>query len=111
MSDFKKQIRISKIDNAGPNAEKKWNKYEIDGVTPHVCSTISNNATSNNNSTDNATTLKERQDRDGTTFQEQKLIHRSEELDEIRKEVGILNTLLRTLVNQVQLMRQELSKK
>lgn len=31
-----KPIRISKIDNAGPNTKKKWEKFELDGVTPHV---------------------------------------------------------------------------
>ena len=31
------QIRIAKIDNPGPDAKKKWDKFEMDGVTPHVC--------------------------------------------------------------------------
>ena len=31
------QIRLSKIDGAGPDAKKKWNKFEMDGVTVHVC--------------------------------------------------------------------------
>ncbi len=33
----KKQIRIAKIDNAGPNAKKRWQKYELDGLTAHIC--------------------------------------------------------------------------
>jgi hypothetical protein len=38
-----KQIKISKIDNAGPDSKKKkWDKFELDGVTPHVCSTTNN---------------------------------------------------------------------
>src|SRR5919108_5984992 len=37
----KQQIRISKIDNASaPNSKKKWDKFELDGVTPHVCSKL-----------------------------------------------------------------------
>lgn len=32
------QIRLSKIDNVSPDAKKKWNKFELDGVTVHVCS-------------------------------------------------------------------------
>ncbi len=32
-----KPIRISKIDNVGPNSKKRWEKYELDGVTLHVC--------------------------------------------------------------------------
>ena len=31
------QIRIAKIDNPGPDAKKKWDKFELDGVTPHIC--------------------------------------------------------------------------
>jgi hypothetical protein len=31
------QIRLAKIEGAGPDAKKKWDKYELDGVTPHVC--------------------------------------------------------------------------
>jgi hypothetical protein len=32
-----KQIRIAKIDNVPPGQKKKWEKYELDGVTLHVC--------------------------------------------------------------------------
>jgi hypothetical protein len=32
-----KPIKLSKIDNAGPNARKKWERFELDGVTPHQC--------------------------------------------------------------------------
>jgi hypothetical protein len=31
------QIKIAKIDNPGPDAKKKWEKYDMDGKTPHVC--------------------------------------------------------------------------
>jgi hypothetical protein len=33
----KQQIRISKIDNVPQGQKKKWYKYEMDGVTPHIC--------------------------------------------------------------------------
>jgi hypothetical protein len=32
-----KQIRIAKIDNVPADQKKKWKKYELDGVTLHVC--------------------------------------------------------------------------
>jgi hypothetical protein len=32
-----KQIRLSKIDNPGPNEKKHWLKYEVDGRTIHKC--------------------------------------------------------------------------
>ena len=31
------QIRLSRIEGAGPDSKKKWNKFEMDGVTVHVC--------------------------------------------------------------------------
>jgi|GEM_PF-4360657 len=45
-----KPIKISKIDNASPNARKKWEKFERDGTTPHQCSSNSNNNSSSANS-------------------------------------------------------------
>ena len=33
----KQQIRIAKIDNVPAGQKKKWEKYELDGVTLHVC--------------------------------------------------------------------------
>lgn len=33
----KQPIRISKIDNVPAGQKKKWDKFEMDGVTPHVC--------------------------------------------------------------------------
>jgi hypothetical protein len=32
-----KQIRIAKIDNVPAGQKKRWEKYELDGVTLHVC--------------------------------------------------------------------------
>jgi hypothetical protein len=32
----KRQIRIAKIDNVTAGQKKKWEKYELDGVTLHV---------------------------------------------------------------------------
>jgi hypothetical protein len=32
-----KQIRIAKIDNVPAGQKKKWEKYELDGVTEHIC--------------------------------------------------------------------------
>lgn len=31
------QIKIAKIDNITPGQKKKWDKFELDGKTPHVC--------------------------------------------------------------------------
>src|ERR687894_175218 len=45
-----KPIKISKIDNAGPNARKKWEKFERHGTTPHQCGSNSNSSTSSANS-------------------------------------------------------------
>ena len=32
-----KPIRIAKIDNVPPGQKKKWEKYELDGITLHLC--------------------------------------------------------------------------
>jgi electron transfer flavoprotein alpha/beta subunit len=34
---MQKQIRIAKIDNVSPGQKKKWDKYELDRITLHVC--------------------------------------------------------------------------
>ena len=44
-----KPIKISKIDNAGPNALKKWEKFERDGTTPHQCVSNNNSSSSSAN--------------------------------------------------------------
>jgi hypothetical protein len=33
----KQQIKIAKIDNVPPGQKKKWDKFEMDGITPHIC--------------------------------------------------------------------------
>jgi hypothetical protein len=33
----KQQIKIAKIDNVPAGQKKKWDKFELDCVTPHVC--------------------------------------------------------------------------
>ena len=108
----KKQIRISKIDGAGPDAKKRWNKYEVDGNTPHVCSSNSNASRSNensitntsNNASNEAAPLEMGRNPDGI------LVNKSE-LAELRKEVSELRAYIKTLVTQIQLMRQEMAKK
>ena len=33
----KQQIKIAKIDNVLAGQKKKWDKFELDGITPHIC--------------------------------------------------------------------------
>jgi hypothetical protein len=33
----KRVIRISKIENVPARQRRKWDRFELDGVTPHVC--------------------------------------------------------------------------
>jgi hypothetical protein len=67
-------------------SKKRWNKLELDGKTEHVC----------------YKTNEQQQD--------QKTLPKSE-LEDIRDEIADLKAHIKTLVTQMQLMRQELKTK
>ena len=78
----KQQIKIAKIDNVAPDAKKKWNKFEMDGKTPHICNKEKNQQ------------------------QDQQTLPKSELVD-VRDEIADLKAYVKTLVTQVQLLRKE----
>ena len=89
-------IRLSKIDN--PTSQVKWNKYEVDGSTPHTCKKPGHNR---------KTTETERQQQQQTPHEREEV---EEENGELRAEVSGLRGEVRQLIAQVQLLRMDLSK-
>jgi hypothetical protein len=83
----KQQILLEKIDPFPAGSKKRWNKLQIDGVTPHIC---------------HKTSDQQQQQQD-----QQKLP--KSELEDVRDEIADLKAY-ETLVTQVQLMRQEVRK-
>jgi hypothetical protein len=87
----KKQIRIAKIDNVPPGQKKKWEKYELDGVTLHVCH-------------------KQQPEQSESTVRIQKEPP-TVAIADLADEVSELKSQIKSLVTQIQPLRQELQKK
>ena len=85
----KQQILLEKIDPLPAGSKKRWNKLQMDGVTPHIC---------------HKTAADQQQQQ-----QDQQKLPKSE-LEDIRDEIADLKAYIKTLVTQVQLMRQEVRK-
>ena len=81
-----KPFKISKIDNTGPNARKKWERFELDGVTLHQCKIIEQQ--------------KAQQQQPNTVTQE----------SELTKEVTAIKAQLLVLVNRLSSIEKELQK-
>jgi uncharacterized protein (UPF0335 family) len=79
------QIRLSKIDNVAPDAKKKWNKFELDGVTVHVCT-------------------KKQQS------QQPPVLSRTTSSTDISKEIAAIKAQLLVLVSRLDRLEQELQK-
>lgn len=95
------QIKISKIDGAGPDAKKKWNRYEMDGVTPDVC----------NKEKKQQQQQQDQQQQRYFVAEEKRLVNLDENrLVNIEKTLASLKTDVRSLIMQMQLLRQELDK-
>jgi hypothetical protein len=84
------QIKISKIDNVSPDAKKKWNKFELDGVTPHVCSKQK----------------KDEQQQEQPLVQQQQLS--SNINNKLSKEIAAIKAQLLDLVSRLDRLEQEL---
>jgi hypothetical protein len=112
-----KPIKISKIDNAGPNARKKWEKFERDGTTPHQCGSNSNNSNSNANNY-NPNKKYHYQSRDEQTEEEVSSTQTvtvdncpSEQIAALAEEVRGFRETINNLTSQIQMLRSDVKSK
>ena len=109
-----KPIKISKTDNAGPNARKKWEKFERDGTTPHQCSSNSNNNSSSANYYNPNKKYYEhnRQEQEEKVSSTQTLtVDNGPLIAELAKQVSDLKENVNILVSQITMLRGKLKKK
>jgi hypothetical protein len=92
----KQQIRIAKIDNVPPGQKKKWKKYELDGVTLHVCHKQQPPEQS-------AATKEEEKQQPTVLIQKEPP---TVAIADLADQVAELKSQIKTLVTQLQLMRQ-----
>jgi hypothetical protein len=87
----KQQILLEKIVPLSTRSKKRWNKLKMDGVTPHICHKTA------------AADQQQQQQQDQQELPKP-------ELEDIRDEIADLKAYIKTLVTEVQLMRQEVRK-
>jgi len=113
-----KPIKISKIDNASPNARKKWEKFERDGTTPHQCCSNSNN--SNSSSANSYNPNKEYHEQSRHKQEEEELSSTqtvtvdngpSQQIAALAEEVRGLRETVNILISQIQSLRSEVKQK
>jgi hypothetical protein len=109
-----KPIKISKIDYAGPNARKKWEKFERDGTTPHQCSSNSNSNSSSANSYNPNKKYHEQsrheQEEEVASTQAMTVENCPSQLAALTEQVKNLKETVNILISQIQILRSELKK-
>ncbi len=110
-----KPIKISKIDNAGPNARKKWEKFERDGTTPHQCGSNSNSSSSsaNNYNPNKKYHEQRRQEQEEVSSTQTVTVDDGSQIQiaQLAQEVTSLKETINILVGQITMLRSELKKK
>jgi hypothetical protein len=110
-------ILISKIDN--PTSCKKWQSWELDGVTPHDCPAKKKN--NNNSSSDGSNEImganynpnKEFHDQRGHQEQQVQAVtvdNGPSQIAELAKQVSDLKDTVNILIAQIQSLRSEVKK-
>lgn len=108
-----KPIKISKIDNAGPNARKKWEKFERDGTTPHQCSSNSNNnrSSANNYNPNKKYHEQSLQEQEEVSFTQTVTVDNGPQIAALAEEVKGLRETVDILVSQITMLRSEVKNK
>jgi hypothetical protein len=87
-------ILISKIDNPQPDSKKRWEQWEIDGVTLHQCK-------------------KEHQQKEGSSDVRGNYninMDNDSQIADLAKQVSNLKDTVNVLISQIQMLRSELKK-
>ena len=95
-----KPIKLSKMDNAGPNARKKWERFELDGLTPHQCKKKEEGvetgvAVSPTTTTTTATSVPQVEN------------GQSSQIAELTKKVSDLKIIVNSLIAEIQMLRSD----
>ena len=111
-----KPIKISKIDNAGPNTRKKWEKFERDGTTPHQCGSNSNSSSSSANNYNpikkyHEQSLQEQEEEVPSTQTVTVDNGPSEQIAALAEEVKGLRETVNILISQITMLRSEVKNK
>ena len=108
-----KPIKISKIDNAGPNARKKWEKFERDGTTPHQCGSNSNSSSSsaNNHSPVKKYHEQSRQEQEEVSSTQTVTVDNGPQIAALAEQVNEMKGIVNILISQITMLRGELKKK
>ena len=111
-----KPIKISKIDNAGPNARKKWEKFERDGTTPHQCGSNSNSSSSSVNSYNpnkkcHGQSRRQEQEEEVSSTQAVTVENGPLQIAALAEQVKELKETVNILISQITMLRGELKKK
>ena len=82
-------IKISKIDNPAPGQKKKWERFELDGVTTHQCNKQQKEAEQS------ATTV----------------LDNGPQIAELVNQVRDLKKTVNILISQIQMLRSDVNKR
>lgn len=113
-----KPIKISKIDNTGPNARKKWEKFERDGTTPHQCGSNTNSSSSSANNYNpikkyHEYSRQEQEEEEVSSTQQTVTMGSgpSQQIAAFAEEVRGLRETVNILISQIQSLRSEIRQK
>jgi hypothetical protein len=86
-------IKIAKLDNVPPGQKRKWERFEIDGVTPHQ-------------------SVKKKEDSEDISGENTASVDNvPSQIAELAKEVSSLKETINILISQIQVLRSEVKNK
>jgi hypothetical protein len=89
-------ILISKIDSPAPGSKKRWNQYEMDGITPHTCP-----GKFKGNKQEQHQQMQQQPPQDAVT------VDNGAQIAELTKQVSDLKETVNILISQIQMLRSD----